>query len=85
MSKTNRAPDEWQGTLDTVYYMGPGFQTPGYKVKMEVHTSNQKAIIHNTIGILYGEEEPGRFCIHFLLYLVKRSKNVWVLNPDSIP
>jgi hypothetical protein len=57
--KKTPAPDSWQGTLNTTYYLGPGMEDSTLKVKLEVHTSNKMATIHNTIGIIRGEEEPG--------------------------
>ena len=61
MKNSTRAPDAWQGGLNTPYRLGPGMQNVGWKVKLEVHTSNKMATIHNTIGIIRGEEEPGNF------------------------
>ena len=53
------APEEWKGDLET-YSLGPNFKTPGWVVKMEVLTQNKMATIYNTIGVLRGEEEPGK-------------------------
>ena len=54
-----RAPTEWQGDLDVDYFLGPELKN-GWKIKMEIHTANKVATIHNTIAILNGEEEPGK-------------------------
>ena len=59
MLKKNEAPETWRGTLNTTYYLGPGMENSTLKVKLEVHTSNKMAYTYNTIGILYGDEEPG--------------------------
>ena len=69
MKNSTRAPDTWQGGLNTPYRLGPGMQNPGWKVKLEVHTSNKMATIHNTIGIIRGEEEPGIISVTY--YLMK--------------
>ncbi len=53
------APLEWRGDLDVDYFLGPDLKYPGWKIKMEILTANKVATIHNTIGILNGEEEPG--------------------------
>ena len=58
MDNSKPAPADWQGTLNVIYCMG-GLQAAAWRVKLEVLTSNKMAIIHNTIGILYGDEEPG--------------------------
>lgn len=60
MKETKRAPDDWQGKLNVTYYLGPDFKQPGWKLKLDVKTYNKMATTYNTIGILYGEKEPGR-------------------------
>lgn len=62
MITTHLAPEEWQGELNSTYYLGPGFQADR-KVKLHVRTSNKIATIHNTIGIIYGDVEPGKLCV----------------------
>ena len=64
----NPAPREWQGALNNgTYYLGPELIN-GQKIRMEVHTYNEKKTTYNTIGIIYGKEEPGKIKIK-VLYL----------------
>lgn len=53
------APVEWQGALNLTYNLGPGLVTAGWKVKMDVHTSNTPATIYNVVATMLGSEEPG--------------------------
>lgn len=55
----NKAPTKWQGDLKVKYFLGPELKDAGWKVKMDVKTSNKMATIYNTIGIFEGQEEPG--------------------------
>lgn len=56
------APPDWQGGLGIPYYLGPQLKYPGWQIKMDINTTNQMATIHNTIGVMYGSEEPGYSC-----------------------
>ena len=59
LSTENPAPAEWQGNLNVTYHLGPNFASPGWKIRLQVLTSNKMGVIHNTIGILRGSEEDG--------------------------
>lgn len=79
MITTHLAPEEWQGELNSTYYLGPGFQADR-KVKLHVRTSNKIATIHNTIGIIYGDVEPDRYV------LVGNHRDAWglgAIDPSS--
>jgi hypothetical protein len=52
-------PDDWQGGLDVQYQTGPGFRESGWKLRMQVRTTNQRAKVHNVVGVLRGSIEPG--------------------------
>uniref|UniRef100_A0A8C2AAZ7 Aminopeptidase NAALADL1 n=1 Tax=Cyprinus carpio TaxID=7962 RepID=A0A8C2AAZ7_CYPCA len=54
-------PDNWKGSLNISYRIGPGF-TDGLnqnKVRMNIHTNNQVTRIYNVIGWIRGAVEPG--------------------------
>ena len=69
------APDQWKGDLDTVYSLGPGFKYgDGWKIQMNMMTANQLVTTYNTIGMLYGQEEPDRYV------LVGNHRDAWVLG-----
>lgn len=53
------APVDWQGGLNLTYNLGPGLDTVGWKVKMDVHTSNTPTTIYNVVAMMQGSEEPG--------------------------
>ena len=59
MSTVNAASDQWIGTLDAEYNLGP--LQSGWKVKLNISTSNQLRTVYNTIGILRGSVEPDRY------------------------
>ena len=64
----NEAPVSWQGSLNVKkYYMGPELKS-GWKVKMDVKTTNQMATVYHTIGILNGQDEPGHYRRHNFNY-----------------
>ena len=63
LSSKNAAPHQWVGTLDVKYNLGP--LLPGWKVRLNVSTSNQLRTVYNTIGILRGSVEPG-INIHYV-------------------
>uniref|UniRef100_A0A8C2GLT0 Aminopeptidase NAALADL1 n=1 Tax=Cyprinus carpio TaxID=7962 RepID=A0A8C2GLT0_CYPCA len=58
-------PDNWKGSLNISYRIGPGF-TDGLnqnKVRMNIHTNNQVTRIYNVIGWIRGAVEPDRYVI----------------------
>lgn len=75
------APEKWRGDLNTPYSLGPGFQYgSGWKIKMNMLTANKMVTTYNTIGMLYGEQEPDRYV------LVGNHRDAWVLgalDPNS--
>ncbi|TNN47948.1 putative N-acetylated-alpha-linked acidic dipeptidase [Liparis tanakae] len=54
-------PNNWKGTLDVPYRIGPGFtgDFKSQKVRMNLHSNNQVTRIHNVIGRIRGALEPG--------------------------
>ncbi|XP_034404357.1 N-acetylated-alpha-linked acidic dipeptidase 2 isoform X2 [Cyclopterus lumpus] len=58
-------PNNWKGTLDVSYRIGPGFtgDFKSQKVRMNIHTNNQVTRIHNVIGRIRGALEPDRYVI----------------------
>ncbi|XP_056297666.1 N-acetylated-alpha-linked acidic dipeptidase 2 isoform X2 [Pseudoliparis swirei] len=58
-------PNNWKGTLDVPYRIGPGFtgDFKSQKVRMNLHTNNQVTRIHNVIGRIRGALEPDRYVI----------------------
>lgn len=59
LSSENPAPPEWVGSLNTSYNLGPKLVNPGWKVRINVSTTNQIRTTYNTIGILRGSVEEG--------------------------
>ncbi|XDV32908.1 hypothetical protein PO909_003568 [Leuciscus waleckii] len=58
-------PDNWKGSLNISYRLGPGFMD-GFqqnKVRMNIHTNNQVTRIYNVIGWIRGAVEPDRYVI----------------------
>ncbi|XP_046454638.1 glutamate carboxypeptidase 2-like [Daphnia pulex] len=69
------APDQWQGDLEPVYSLGPGFKYgDGWKLEMDMQTANKLVTTYNTIGMLYGQEEPDRYV------LVGNHRDAWTLG-----
>ncbi|XP_031716346.1 N-acetylated-alpha-linked acidic dipeptidase 2 isoform X1 [Anarrhichthys ocellatus] len=58
-------PNNWKGTLDVSYRIGPGFTDDfkSQKVRMNIHTNNQITRIYNVIGRIRGALEPDRYVI----------------------
>lgn len=55
-------PDDWKGSLDITYRLGPGLKD-GMKVKLEIHNQYNDTPIYNVIGTIYGKEEPDRYVL----------------------
>jgi hypothetical protein len=69
------APEQWQGDLEPVYSLGPGFKYgDGWKLEMNMQTANKLVTTYNTIGMLYGQEEPDRYV------LVGNHRDAWTLG-----
>ncbi|KAK4312971.1 hypothetical protein Pmani_015636 [Petrolisthes manimaculis] len=74
------APVEWQGGLNLTYRLGPGLVTAGWKVKMDVHTSNIPVTIYNVVAMIQGSEEPDRYVV------LGNHRDAWIfgsLDPSS--
>ncbi|XP_057377944.1 N-acetylated-alpha-linked acidic dipeptidase 2-like [Daphnia carinata] len=72
--KGKEAQDEWWGSLNTTYLLGPEFRSINWTIKMEILTANKMATIYNTIGMLHGQEEPDRYV------LVGNHRDAWILG-----
>lgn len=58
------APVEWQGKLNITYNLGPGYSSgDDVQVELSVHNILQRVNIHNVIGVIMGNFEPGRYVI----------------------
>ncbi|CAN8016872.1 unnamed protein product [Ixodes persulcatus] len=58
------APLEWQGKLNITYNLGPGYSSgEDTQVQLSVHNILRRADIHNVIGVIMGNFEPGRYVI----------------------
>ncbi|XP_012946196.1 putative N-acetylated-alpha-linked acidic dipeptidase [Aplysia californica] len=57
-------PLDWQGGLNLTYKTGPGFLQPGWKVQLNVTSSNQRAKAENVFGIIRGSVEPDRYVLY---------------------
>lgn len=56
------SPKNWQGGLNVIYRVGPGFKD-NLKVKVVVNNVLVKKTIVNVIGTIYGVTEPDRYVI----------------------
>ncbi|XP_014674344.1 PREDICTED: N-acetylated-alpha-linked acidic dipeptidase 2-like isoform X2 [Priapulus caudatus] len=74
------APEDWQGGLNLTYNLGGEFIKPGWAVRMNVSTTNQRRKTYNVIGTIEGEVEPDRYV------LVGNHRDAWVfgaVDPSS--
>jgi hypothetical protein len=53
-------PESWVGGLNITYNHGPALRNSGWKVKLEVHNKKEVLPTYNTLGFIYGKEEPDR-------------------------
>jgi len=60
ISPENPPPAAWVGKLDAPYNLGPTPLNPGWKVRVDVSTTNEMRRTYNTIGILRGSVEDGK-------------------------
>lgn len=65
------AQDSWWGDLGVTYSLGPELKFTNWTVKMEILTANTMATVHNTIGVIHGEEEPGTLLTLNPFYLLE--------------
>ncbi|XP_024898500.1 N-acetylated-alpha-linked acidic dipeptidase 2 isoform X1 [Pteropus alecto] len=65
MGGTAPPDDNWKGSLNVDYNIGPGFigHDSFRKVKMHVHNTNKITRIYNVIGTIRGSVEPDRYVI----------------------
>ncbi|XP_046440416.1 glutamate carboxypeptidase 2-like [Daphnia pulex] len=63
MSTENPAPEDWQGGLNATYFLGSKFTQRKWSVRLQVRMTHKLATAYNTIGILYGREEPDRYVL----------------------
>lgn len=59
ISPENSAPTKWIGKMDAPYSLGPSLRNPGWRVRLDVSTVNERRTTFNTIGILRGSVEDG--------------------------
>ena len=59
ISPENSAPSKWVGKMDAPYSLGPNLRNPGWRVRLDVSTVNERRTTFNTIGILKGSLEDG--------------------------
>lgn len=60
------APQAWQGDLDVLYRLGPGFSEAGWTLSLEVNNHNTMTTTQNVIGVFRGREEPGIYFACFI-------------------
>ncbi|KAI1284850.1 N-acetylated-alpha-linked acidic dipeptidase 2 [Halotydeus destructor] len=58
-----RAPNDWQGSFNFTYHIGPGFQNSDFKTHLEVNTVLVNKTIQNVIGYIKGDVEPDRYVL----------------------
>lgn len=72
-------PPTWTGAFNITYRFGPGFQTPGDIINLEVHTENTLKNVSNVIGTIKGSVEPDR------VVLIGSHRDSWVKGAvDSV-
>lgn len=59
ISPENIAPSKWIGKMDAPYSLGPNLRNPGWRIRLDVSTVNERRTTFNTIGILKGSVEEG--------------------------
>lgn len=69
-----KAPDDWQGGLDLLYHVGPGFKDKRLSLHMEVNSKLEIRTIYNVIGKIRGTEEPDRYV------LMGNHRDAWVFG-----
>ncbi|KAK4016643.1 hypothetical protein OUZ56_031605 [Daphnia magna] len=74
MSIDNPAPEDWQGGLNTTYFLGSKSTQRKWTVRLQVRMTQKLATAYNTIGILYGREEPDRYV------LIGNHMDAWTLG-----
>ena len=68
----NEVPDEWKGSLDITYRLGPGFSDSEITVEVDINNKLEVRPIYNVIGTIYGREEPDRYV------LIGNHRDSWV-------
>ena len=66
------APEDWRGTLDVTYRLGPGFTSNKIIVTLEVNNYYEVKPFFNVIGTMYGDVEPDRYV------LIGNHRDAWV-------
>ncbi|XP_046656100.1 N-acetylated-alpha-linked acidic dipeptidase 2-like [Daphnia pulicaria] len=80
ISPENSAPTKWIGKMDAPYSLGPSLRNPGWRVRLDVSTVNERRTTFNTIGILRGSVEDDRYV------LLGNHRDAWTfgaLDPSS--
>ena len=70
----NEVPDEWRGTLNISYRLGPKFVQHGMTIEMVINNKLEEKSIYNVIGTIYGKEEPDRYV------LMGNHRDAWVFG-----
>ncbi|XP_067680231.1 N-acetylated-alpha-linked acidic dipeptidase 2-like [Haliotis asinina] len=76
----DEAPVAWRGGLNITYRLGPGLEKTGWKIQMNISTTNEIKTAYNVIGIIKGLTEPDRYV------LVGNHRDAWVygaIDPSS--
>lgn len=68
----NEVPDDWKGTLNIAYRLGPGFTDSDITVEVDINNKLEVKTIYNVIGTIYGREEPDRYV------LIGNHRDSWV-------
>ncbi|XP_071551849.1 N-acetylated-alpha-linked acidic dipeptidase 2-like isoform X3 [Panulirus ornatus] len=57
------APASWQGGLNVMYRLGPGFVQQGWMLNLKVNNWKNQTTTYNVVGVLKGREEPDRYVV----------------------
>ncbi|XP_046557864.1 putative N-acetylated-alpha-linked acidic dipeptidase [Haliotis rubra] len=65
-------PLDWRGGINITYRLGPELKSPGWKVQINISTTNVIKTVHNVVGTIKGAIEPDRYV------LIGNHRDAWV-------
>ena len=68
----SEAPEDWKGSLDLSYRLGPGYVNSEITVAVDVKNHYEVKSIFNVIGTMNGNVEPDRYV------MIGNHRDAWV-------
>ncbi|XP_046364739.2 N-acetylated-alpha-linked acidic dipeptidase 2-like [Haliotis rufescens] len=65
-------PPDWRGGINITYRLGPELRSTGWKIQINISTTNVIKTVHNVIGTIKGAIEPDRYV------LIGNHRDAWV-------